>query len=90
MALTDPRNQNLDSKLINFQVIISVDDLNTHVVSATSSSSTAASDLDAFSNGEHASKASARIHLFTLLFEDCKILCAKIVDEARAVEGMTR
>ena len=67
-----------------------MDDLNNRVVAATVSPDTAAEDLDAFSHGEHASKASARIHLFTLLFEDCKILCAKIVDEARAVEGMTR
>ena len=36
-----------------------------------------------------ASKAAVRIHLFTLLFEECKVLAAKIVDESNIVMAMT-
>ncbi len=46
--------------------------------------------LAALCSSGDAARASARIHLFTLLFEDCSILCAKIVDESRAVADMTR
>ena len=31
-----------------------------------------------------------RIHLFTLLFEECKLMCAKIVDEVGVVFNMIR
>ena len=46
-------------------------------------------NIEAFSTGVDAQKASARIHLFTLLFEDCKILCAKIVHESKVAVEMT-
>jgi E3 ubiquitin-protein ligase HUWE1 len=46
-------------------------------------------NMEAFTTGVDAQKAAARIHLFTLLFEDCKILCAKIVHESRVVSEMT-
>ncbi len=41
-------------------------------------------------SGADALRASARVHLFTLLFEECSVLCAKIVDESRAVAHMTK
>lgn len=46
-------------------------------------------NIEAFATGADAQKASARIHLFTLLFEDCKILCAKIVHESKVAVEMT-
>ena len=46
------------------------------------------SDLFELSQGEEALKASARIHLFTLLYEDCRMICAKAVDEANIVSKM--
>ncbi|QQP39182.1 Uncharacterized protein FKW44_019979, partial [Caligus rogercresseyi] len=39
---------------------------------------------------EESSKAAVRIHLFILLFEECKLLCAKIVEESKVVPNMTR
>ena len=36
-------------------------------------------------NGMYATRAAGRIHLFTLLFEDCKLLCARIVEESKIV-----
>ena len=36
-------------------------------------------------NGMYATRAAGRIHLFTLLFEDCKLLCAKIVEESNII-----
>lgn len=36
-------------------------------------------------NGTYATRAAGRIHLFTLLFEDCKFLCAKIVEESNII-----
>ena len=47
------------------------------------------SNIEDFTTGTDAQKASARIHLFTLLFEDCKILCAKIVHESKVAIEMT-
>ena len=41
-------------------------------------------------SSDDATKAAARIHLFTLLFEECKIMCAKIVEQVGAVTSMTR
>lgn len=78
--------QKVISSLIE-EVIASVAELNEKVSSTTQ---VTLEDLETFSNGLHAAKASARIHLFTLLFEECKILCAEIVDESRAITGMTR
>ena len=43
---------------------------------------------ESFVSGELASKASVRIHLFTLLFEECKVLAAKIVDESSIISAM--
>ena len=40
--------------------------------------------------GEHSGRAAARIHLFILLFEECKLLCAKIVQESNVVKSMTQ
>jgi E3 ubiquitin-protein ligase HUWE1 len=37
-----------------------------------------------------ASRAAVRIHLFTLLFEDCNRLCVRLVEEASVVELMVR
>jgi len=31
-----------------------------------------------------------RIHLFTLLFEECKLMCAKIVEDVGVVTVMNR
>lgn len=36
-----------------------------------------------------AAQAAARIHLFTLLYEDCKMLCAKMVHSSRVISSMT-
>ncbi len=47
-------------------------------------------DLESFCSGPDALRAAARIHLFTLLFEDCKVLCAKIVHDSQASAGMIR
>ena len=44
---------------------------------------------DSFVKGVLAARAAVRIHLFTLLFEECKILCAKIVEESKIVSSMT-
>jgi hypothetical protein len=41
-------------------------------------------------SSDDATKAAARIHLFTLLFEECKLICAKIVDEVGVVSVMNR
>ena len=43
---------------------------------------------ESFISGDLASKASVRIHLFTLLFEECKVLAAKIVDESSIISAM--
>ena len=43
-----------------------------------------------FAGGDAETKAAVRIHLFTLLFEDCKLLCAKIVQETQILTSMTR
>lgn len=43
---------------------------------------------EAFIVGDLAAKASVRIHLFTLLFEECKVLAAKIVDESSIISAM--
>ena len=43
---------------------------------------------ESFVSGDLASKASVRIHLFTLLFEECKVLAAKIVDESSIISAM--
>eukprot|EP00095_Tigriopus_kingsejongensis_P000123 maker-scaffold450_size166944-snap-gene-0.20 protein:Tk00123 transcript:maker-scaffold450_size166944-snap-gene-0.20-mRNA-1 annotation:"hypothetical protein DAPPUDRAFT_313219" len=34
-------------------------------------------------------QAAARIHLFTLLYEDCKVLCARMVDSSKVITSMT-
>ena len=49
----------------------------------------ATNNVKSFVEGELASKAAVRIHLFTLLFEECKVLAAKIVDESNIVMSMT-
>ncbi len=41
-------------------------------------------------SSDDATKAAARIHLFTLLFEECKLMCAKIVEQVGVVSVMTR
>ena len=45
-------------------------------------------DSSGFVNGTLASKAAVRIHLFTLLFEECKMLAARIVDESSIIAAM--
>ena len=45
-------------------------------------------DSSSFVNGALASKAAVRIHLFTLLFEECKMLAARIVDESSIISAM--
>ena len=47
-----------------------------------------AGNQEVFINGSLASKAAVRIHLFTLLFEECKMLAAKIVDESSIISAM--
>ena len=49
----------------------------------------ATNNVKSFVEGDLASKAAVRIHLFTLLFEECKVLAAKIVDESNIVMAMT-
>ena len=46
--------------------------------------------FERLSNGPEALRAAARIHLFTLLFEDCKLLCAQIVNNSRVVSEMVK
>ena len=41
-------------------------------------------------NSIYATRAAGRIHLFTLLFEDCKLLCAKIVEESKIINVMVQ
>ena len=40
--------------------------------------------------GEAETRAAVRIHLFTLLFEECKILCANIIEESTILVSVTR
>ena len=49
-----------------------------------------ADDATSLCSSDDATKAAARIHLFTLLFEECKLMCAKIVEQIGAVSVMTR
>lgn len=44
--------------------------------------------LDALTTSEDALRAAVRVHLFTLLFEDCKLLCAKIVSGSKVISRM--
>ena len=46
--------------------------------------------FERLSNGPEALRAAARIHLFTLLFEDCKLLCAQIVNKSKVVSEMVK
>ena len=59
------------------------------VYEAVSKLNDATNDEKSFVDGDLASKAAVRIHLFTLLFEECKVLAAKIVDESNIVMAMT-
>ena len=49
-----------------------------------------ANTTESFVNGDNATRAAVRIHLFTLLFEDCKLLCAKIVEETKILTSMSQ
>ena len=40
----------------------------------------------ALCNSEASSKAAVRIHLFTLLFEDCHRLCVKLVESTQTMQ----
>ncbi len=72
------------------EVIASLSTLNVRASSAPAAASDPVAMVEELCSGADALRASARIHLFTLLFEDCSILCARIVDESRAVADMTR
>merc|ERR1719500_2670116 len=41
-------------------------------------------------DSEESARAAVRIHLFTLLFEDCSRLCVRLVEESGAVQRMVR
>ena len=60
--------------------------------SITESKDLSSSELifERLSNGPEALRAAARIHLFTLLFEDCKLLCAQIVNKSKVVSDMVK
>ena len=45
---------------------------------------------DQSQEGEESARAAVRIHLFTLLFEDCSRLCVRLVESSGAVDLMVR
>ena len=74
-----------DSVLALLEVCVS--NSSTNASSKNDSTSFDASSRNELSivNGIYATRAAGRIHLFTLLFEDCKLLCAKIVEESNII-----